>query len=214
MMTPEQFAADFILHWEDGSKTDPLKTHSMDRRDAGNWTGGKPGVGTLVGSNHGVTAAAMAAYRKVPVASITFQMMHNLAMVEAVAIALANYFRAPGFDKLPWNAVTASIMDFGWGAGPVHAEKEIQATEFQDMIGTTADAFLGPVSISRYVQWLADRTIEQAAKSWAFHRIAYYETIIARIPADAAYRNGWRNRSLYYTPDDPLRAGWWARFHA
>jgi hypothetical protein len=54
-MTPADFAADFIFHWEDGQSNDPNRTHSMNPADAGNWSSGRAGVGDLIGSNHGVT---------------------------------------------------------------------------------------------------------------------------------------------------------------
>ena len=71
MMDPHPFAVAFIRRWEDGNSDDPIKTHSLDPDDSGNWTGAAIGVGALVGSQHGVTPQALAKYRRAPVATIT-----------------------------------------------------------------------------------------------------------------------------------------------
>lgn len=198
MMTPHQFAKDFITRWEGKLSLDPV--------DNGNWTGGKQGVGTLVGSNYGVTAAALAAHRKVPVSAITKPVMAALTLDEAADIALAQYYRKPRLDLLPWNRVTASIFDMGWGTGPAQAIKLLQR-----MVGTAADGMLGPATAAAYKAML-DRFGEAfVAALWWSRRYDFYDAIIKTRPANAKYERGWKNRSDYFTPGGD---GWWSRFAA
>ena len=204
-MTPEKFAADFIFVWEDGQSSDPAKTHSMRPNDRGNWSGGAIGAGQLIGSNHGVTAIALAAFRKVSVSSITVAMMHALTKEEAGLIALATYYRDNHLDRLAWNAVTASAFDFGWGAGPITTVKHIQR-----LVGVDDDGVIGHATAIAFDAWIARLGLEGAAKAFAADRLAYYEAVIRSKPEQAENRNGWRNRTNYFLPGSP----WWGRFAA
>jgi lysozyme family protein len=203
-MTPRTFAMDFIKHWEDGGSTDPNRTHSLDPIDSGNWSGGRQGLGRLIGSNHGVTAAALASYRKVSIDSITRDAMHALALDEAADIALALYYHAPKLDMLPWNRVTASVMDMGWGAGPRQAIKLLQR-----LAGCADDGCMGPGTVRATDAWLDRRGESEAAAAYGQARNAFYDRIIVLNPANARYRNGWRNRTAYYLPGD--KANWWGK---
>lgn len=171
----------------------------MDPADPGNWSSGKRGVGQLLGSNRGVTPTALAAYRKVPIGSITAGDMANLTVDEAASIAMAAYYKAPGFDRLPWNRITASIVDMGWGSGTKQAIKLLQR-----MIGVTDDGVIGPATIAAYSTWLEARQ----AEDWARVRYDFYDQIIAVDPMKAKYRNGWRNRTDDYTPGTAWWKGW------
>lgn len=202
MKSPHDFAKDFILRWEDGGSTDPAKTHSLDRIDTGNWVGDR-----LVGSNHGVTAPALAAHRKVPVSSITQAVMRALTLDEAADIALGLYYKHPKLDLLPWNRVTASIFDMGWGTGPKQAIKLLQR-----MVGTADDGVMGPATAGAY-KTMIDRYGENfVAALWWMQRNAFYDQIIKTRPANAKYERGWKNRSHYFVPGDA--EGWWQRFAA
>lgn len=199
MMLPHDFAKQFITRWEGG--------HSLDPIDNGNWTGAKQGVGALVGSNMGVTPAALASFRRVPVASITKPVMAALTLDEAADIALANYYQAPRLSLLPWNRVTASIFDFGWGTGPIQAIKLLQR-----MLDVDDDGKLGPATATAYSKLLAAQGETFVAGAWWTIRDSFYEQIIATRPVNAKYEKGWDNRSRYFTPGDG--EGWWGRFAA
>lgn len=199
MMTPHEFAKDFITRWEGKLSLDPV--------DNGNWTGGKQGVGTLVGSNYGVTPAALASFRKVPVSAITKPVMAALSLDEAADIALANYYRAPRLDLLPWNRVSASVFDMGWGTGPKQAIKLLQR-----MVGTADDGIMGPATAGA-TKAMIDRYGEAFVSAlWWMQRNAFYDQIIKTRPTNAKYERGWKNRSHYFVPGDA--EGWWSRFAA
>ncbi len=204
-MTPEAFAARLITRWEDGGQTDPAKTHSMNRADNGNWSGGRVGSGVVIGSNHGVTPAALAAYRGVPVNLITYDVMHALTIEEAAAIALARYYRAPRLDVLPWNQVTASLFDMGWGTGPAQAVKL-----YQRMVGVPDDGKPGPATAAAASAYLVQHGLEAMAWHYAFIRARFYADITKSKPSNLQFLNGWLNRTQDYAPTSP----WWAEFNA
>ncbi|WP_294392016.1 putative peptidoglycan-binding domain-containing protein [uncultured Sphingomonas sp.] len=205
MMTPQAFAADFIRTWEDGGSTDPVKTHSLLREDNGNWTGGKVGSGALVGSQHGVTPAALAAHRGVTVQKITLDVMRALTLDEAGQIALGPYYRTPRLDRLGWNQVTASLFDMAWGAGPVQAVRL-----FQRMIEVADDGKIGPATVGAYQAYLAARGLDAVAWEWSFVRARFYAEITKKKPTNLAFILGWLNRTAHFTPD----SAWWGRFAA
>ena len=186
-MTPQVFIAGYI-----GDHEGVL---SMRPSDNGNWTGGHRGVGVLVGSKFGVTAGALATYRGVSPRTITAADIANLDKVTAVDIGVKLYFLHPGFDKLPWNRVTASIVDKGWGSGTGRAIQLLQR-----LIGVTQDGVLGPNTITTYTQYLAAHGEEVAAQNWAKVRIAFDESL-----GQPEYIHGWNNRTNSFLPGTP----WW-----
>jgi lysozyme family protein len=201
MMTPADFATDFIFHWEDGQSRDPNRTHSLNPGDAGNWTGARVNVGQLVGSNHGVTPAVLAEFRGVPL--VTKDQMHALTLSEAAQIAIAQFYRAPHLDLLDWNQVTASVFDFIWGAGPVQGFKLLQR-----MVGVADDGQCGPYTAKAFHEYLGHKGLESTATEWAEVRNSFYDLIISKRPQNAMFRNGWRSRTDYYRPGSV----WWSQF--
>lgn len=202
-MTPDAFFRDYISTWEDGGCTDPSKTHSLDPVDNGNWTGGTCGTGACVGSNHGVTAAALAAFRGVPVDSITTAVMHALTLDEAARIAAKLYYHAPGLDRLPWDPVVASVIDFGWGAGPGQAIKLLER-----MVSVVPDGKLGLVLIGAYTAYLAKHGLIETASAWLAVRNGFYTRLVIAKPDNARFLKGWLRRSAYFAPG----GDWWKRF--
>lgn len=198
MMAFHDFFKLDIATWEGGLSLDPV--------DAGNWydpaTGTcRRGVGELIGSNHGVTAAVLATWRHT--LAIGKADMAALSFDEAATIAEALFYRRPGFDQLPWDPAIASAVDFGWGAGPVHGVLIVQ-----QVAGCRQDGDVGRGTILAWQQFVGRAGIAAAARAIEKARIDYYEAVIARIPADAKYRHGWDNRTDYFAPG----GAWWRRF--
>jgi lysozyme family protein len=199
MITPFDFAKGYIGRWEG--------VYSGDPDDAGNWTGGKIGVGRLVGSQYGVTAAAIAELRNIPIAKVGTATIASITIDEAARLALQRYYLKPRLDMLPWNAVTASVMDFGWGAGPAQAIKLLQR-----ILDVADDGEMGPVTARAYRDLIDAQGEVFVAGAWWTVRDTFYELIIAKTPTNGKFEKGWDNRSRYFTPGD--REGWWGRFHA
>lgn len=186
--TIESFIQHFIETWEGGLSLDP--------KDSGNFYKGK-----LVGSKYGVTAAALAKYRNV--SNITAADIASLKLSEAVAVGLELYYDEPDFDLMPWDPVVASVMDMGWGAGPVQAVKLLQR-----MVVCADDGHIGPRTVAAYEDYVVEHGLRQTAIDWCNIRYAFYDLIIARKPSNAKYRNGWRNRSAGFLPDTPFWRQW------
>ena len=200
-MTPEIFIADYIKRWEGGLSLDP--------NDNGNWflygaKAQKKGQGIFVGSKYGVTGATLSAYRGKR--SITAAEMAALSLEEACDIALKLFYSGPGLDRLSWNRVTASVLDFGWGAGPVASIKLLQ-----DLLDCGVDGKIsaGGETSRAFAKVLA-KGEEFLAGAWWAMREEFYEDLVARRPSDAIYLKGWDNRSRYFTPADP--EGWWRKW--
>lgn len=168
---------------------------SLDPADNGNWTGGKRNVGNLVGSKYGVTAGALAQYRGVAANSITKADIAGITRDLAVDIGVKLYYKAPHFDLLPWNRVTLSIVDKGWGSGPKQAIKLVQR-----MVGTADDGVLGPATAAAYNAWIDKLGEEAAARKWADVRIAFDTSL-----NQPKYINGWNNRTKSFLPG----TSWW-----
>lgn len=184
------FIAGFIDAHEGGLSLDPA--------DNGNYQGGKRGDGALVGSKYGVTAPALAAYRGVSPYSITAKAMADLTRDEAIKIGVSLYYEQPGFARLPWNRVTLSIVDKGWGSGPAQAIKLLQR-----MVGVTADGKIGPQTIAAYEAFLARHGEEGAARRWADVRMAFDASL-----NQPRFLNGWNNRTRSFLPGTK----WWAEW--
>jgi lysozyme family protein len=198
MEQARDFAIGFIRDHEGGL--------SMRPDDAGNWTGGARGIGMLVGSKFGVTAAALARYRGQRPSSITASAMAALTIEEAADIAVSIYFVGGGFDVLPWDRVAASIFDMSWGTGPRQCAKLVQR-----MIGAEPDGHFGTNSVAAYTGWRSPRTEEDASRQWGAVRNAFYDQIAANEgpnDPDRVFLKGWKNRTASFLPGTP----WWAAF--
>lgn len=186
--TIESFIRHFIDTYEGGLSIDP--------KDTGNYY-----RGVLVGSKYGVTGAALADYRNVT--AISAADIAALTENEAVLVGLELYYDRPDFDLLPWNPVTASIMDMGWGAGPGQSIKLMQR-----MCGGNDDGKIGRYTIQGYEDYIVNHGLVATATTWCNIRYAFYDQIIKVRPTNAKYRNGWWNRSAGFLPGTPFWNAW------
>lgn len=159
------------------------KVYSTHPGDTGNWLDGR-----MVGSQHGVTGAALAAYRGVPHSAITAAVMQQLTLDEAADIGMRDYFKGPRFDLLEWGPATASLVDWGWMSGPGTPIKHIQR-----IIGATADGALGPQTAAKYKAWVDRVGWAAATDAVRNDKIAFFESLDR-----PEFIDGWRNRANYY----------------
>lgn len=201
--SPSQFIRGYIERHEGGL--------SMNPADNGNWFDPvrykkglpqKRGLGTLVGSKFGVTAYALARYRKV--SNITAADMAALGVDEAVAIGVAFYYKEPKFDRLPWDRVVASAVDKGWGSGPKWGIKLLQRA----IGGLVDDGDIGPATVAAYKAWREKVSEDDAARAFAKQRRAY-DLALTRDDGpndpDIKFINGWNNRTDSFLPGTV----WW-----
>jgi lysozyme family protein len=214
-MSPKDFIAGFIGTHEGG-----LSTHPADN---GNWYDPsrylaqdpqRRGMGVNVGSKCGVTAYALVRYRvrkgmpRDRALRVSLADMAAIDLATAIEIGIELYFKEPGFDSLPWNHVTAAILDKAWGSGPGTAIDMLQV-----MIGASTVGGIGPDTRAKYTAFLARHGEETAAHLWCDQRIAF-DTHLATNQGpndpDKAFINGWNNRSRSFLPGTP----WWRNFGA
>lgn len=201
-MTPTSFVGGYIKDHEGGL--------SLNANDNGNWydparyKAGQPqrrNMGLLVGSSFGTTAYALAAYTGKT--TITAADIKAITLETATQIGVALYYKAPGLDKLPWNRVTASILDKAWGSGPGTAVRMMQR-----MVGAVADGNIGPKTIAAFTAFIAANGEDGAAKIWAAARKAFDLNLATNEgpnDPDRIFLRGWNNRTDSFLPGTP----WW-----
>ena len=185
MMNAKKFILWYIDKWEGGL--------SLDLKDRGNWWNGQ-----LVGSKYGVTAAALSTYTNDK--DITPEKIENITKEAATAIGYELYFLGGNLDKLPWNAVTASLLDKEWGSGTRTAIKL-----FQGMIKCPADGIIGKDTVAAYLFFLSQHGEEGAAIIWAKSRENFDLSL-----HQARFLKGWNNRTEGFLPG----TAFWELFHA
>ncbi len=109
----------FTLKYEGG--------YSSNRKDPGNWTGGKVGVGTLKGTKYGIAAHS---YPKLDI--------KNLTLDDVKPIYEKNYWHPIQGDSLPLG-IDLATFDSGVMSGPSRGAKWLQAA-----LGIKQDGVVGP----------------------------------------------------------------------
>lgn len=150
------------------------------RRDRGNYVGNR-----LIGTNFGVTPAALADYRGVEPESITVADMRNLTEEEARQIFLDDYYFKPGLDRLP-QELQANVFDMYVNSG----RNAIRI--LQDMAGVEEDGVLGPETLE------AVRNAGITNDMYAQRRIEYYNRLARNDPSQRGFLQGWLNRARKY----------------
>jgi lysozyme family protein len=163
--------------------------------DNGNWTGGKTGKGTLVGTNLGITAPTLAKWRGVPASSITEADIKNVTAAEAKDIYEKKYYIDTKINLLPQN-IQANVLDMAINAGPSRAIKLLQKSA-----GVTADGKLGPKTLE------AVKTVDN--NSYVDARNNFYTGLVKQNPEKySKFEKGWVNRSNSFketAPEDPYQ---------
>jgi lysozyme family protein len=111
----------FVLTNEGGYSSDPA--------DSGNWTGGKVNVGTLKGTNYGISAAS---YPNLDIKNLTKQ--------DAELIYLSDFYPKVGGDNIP-TAISFLMLDACVNSGVENAVPWIQA-----ILSLKQDGNCGPVT--------------------------------------------------------------------
>jgi lysozyme family protein len=136
--------------------------YSGTPRDSGNWSSGRVGVGTLIGSNRGCGAPATIAYvlrNKLPY-QVTAAWMKNLPDSVYIGMFDDEYWALVNGDALP-SGLDLAAIDFGWNTGPTNAAHILQST-----VGVTMDGQIGPHTLEA----IADPPLD---------------AILAKLPQDA-----------------------------
>ena len=163
---------DTIMVSEGGFQQDP--------DDSGNYVNGK-----LIGTNRGVTPAALAKFRGIDASDVTVEMIKDVTDAEARDIFKQDYYYGPKIDQLPEN-IQDTVFDMYINSG-ANAIKILQR-----MVGADDDGVIGPQTLAA----VADANITRDA--YADARIEYYKRISQPGSKNAKYRQGWINRANKY----------------
>lgn len=191
--SPKDFLAQVISMWEGG--------YESYADDMGNWVTDPDGRRIDVGTMRGVTPAAFASHRGVQPWTLTPDDMRSVTLDEAVDIGYKHYYLEPHFDLLPWGPATASLVDFGWGAGPGQA-----TISMQRLVKVAADGSVGPTTAKAYAYWEAGLGWRKATDAIHDMRGDFYRRLAEENPADQQFLQGWLNRDDWASCADKA---WW-----
>lgn len=143
--------------------------YSIDQRDPGNWTGGRPGVGTLKGTKFGIAANT---YPDIDI--------KNLTIDDAKAIYRRDWWLKIGADDID-GAIVFQMWDFAVNAGMSTAKRALQRA-----VGVADDGQFGPRTIAA----VKAMTITDVILRFNAQRLRYYTSLSTW----ATYGKGWTNR--------------------
>ena len=154
--------------------------YSMDRKDPGNWTGGRVGVGQLKGTKYGIASNT---YPDVDI--------KNLTLAQAKEIYRRDWWDKIAGDQLP-GAVTAQVWDFAVNAGMSTAKRALQRA-----VGVADDGIFGPITLAKILQ----TDLNDVLLRFNAQRLKFY-TALSTWPT---YGKGWTRRvagQLEYAAQD------------
>lgn len=161
---------------------------SKDPDDNGNWTGGRKGVGELMGTKYGISAA------RYPYLDIK-----NLALSEAKAIYRRDYWNPLSLDSVTDEAIQEEVFDTGVNMGIGTAARILQAGINFLETGTplAEDGRIGPKTLMWVNLWCRKdpEALHKTLNGFQFMR--YFE-IILRNPTQEKFARGWMKRIQYY----------------
>ena len=153
---------------------------SDDPKDPGNWTGGRPGVGKLLGTKYGIAANT---YPDIDIKALTLD--------QAKAIYRRDWWDKIHADQLP-GAVAFQLWDFAVNAGITRAVISLQRA-----VGVADDGKLGPRTLAA----VNAMPVPDVISRFNAERLDFY-TSLSTWPT---YGKGWARRvagNLRYAAED------------
>lgn len=140
-----------------------------NRADPGNWTGGKVGVGKLLGTKFGIAANS---YPKLDI--------RNITLGDAAEIYRRDYAAKVRFDDLP-SGLDFAMLDFAINSGPSRAAKYLQR-----VVGAVDDGQIGPATIAA----VANADVKATINRLCDKRLAFLQ----QLPTWGKFGKGWGRR--------------------
>lgn len=180
-------AADFKAAQEHVKKVEGGYTDDPD--DNGNWTGGKIGLGELIGTNWGISAPTLATeLKRVGGNPPTASTMKNLEYASAVAIYKRNF----------WDRIKGDDIKNQWVAEIIYDAYVNQSGWTRKMLEDTLQNTGKPTSVSVPLKKDTIDAINSVSPAQFFNefkkqrKLRYEET--SKRPNQAKYLKGWMNR--------------------
>ena len=154
--------------------------YSDDRRDPGNWTGGRVGAGELKGTKFGIAANT---YPDLDI--------KNLTLDRAREIYRRDWWLKIGADEID-PAIVFQLWDFAINAGMSTARRALQRA-----VGVADDGRIGPITLAS----VKAMSVTDVLMRFNSQRLRYY-TSLSTWPT---YGKGWTNRvagNLDYAAED------------
>lgn len=143
--------------------------YTTDRRDPGNWTGGKVGVGQLKGTNMGIAAH-----------SFPHLDIKNLTQADVIPIYGSKYWAPVRGDDLPFG-VDLAVFDYGVNSGVGRAAKELQR-----VVGAKVDGKVGGETLKATIVADSKATI----KAICARRLSFMQSL----KIWETFKRGWSRR--------------------
>lgn len=154
--------------------------YSDDPYDPGNWTGGVVGKGVLAGTCWGISAPTMVSWVGAANAAIvTPEYMQQISLGAARMIYKLRYWAKLKCDDLA-TGVDLVVWDFGVNAGV-----PASARTLQQVVGTTQDGIIGPITLDAANSWHPEPLVHALITN----HDRYYRSL-----NDPRHLNGWLNR--------------------
>lgn len=140
--------------------------YSDTPRDPGNWSSGRVGIGTMIGTCWGISAPTLIAWMGDNAHLVTPDYMRALPIETAKDIYKKNYWDAMRCDELPVG-IDLAVWDFGVNAGPAHSIAELLET-----MGLSPTATLDDTVINSLPNCKASDLINDLIDyhDWYYHR--------------------------------------------
>lgn len=149
--------------------------YTDNQADSGNWTGGRIGVGSCIGTCWGVSAPVLAAYLK---REPTKEEMENLSQDTAKTIAKANYWDVYSCDQLP-PVVAFQVFDAAYNGG-------FPAMWLQQAAGVRVDGKIGALTVQAVNSTDPDKIVMR----FDAYRLRY----MGGLASWPSFGRGWANR--------------------
>lgn len=142
---------------------------TQNPKDAGNWTGGKVGVGLNKGTKYGIAANS---YPNLDI--------KNLTLDQAKAIYKRDYWDKAKCDSLP-NGLRFHVFDVSVNSGVSRGIKNLQQA-----VGVSADGIIGNQTLNA----ISLQKEDEILLSFYAFRIAFYTSL----SSFSTFGKGWMNR--------------------
>ena len=153
--------------------------------DNGNWSGGRRGSGVLIGTNRGIAAPTLIAWRKGKGhKTTTAKDMRNLSLQTAKAIYRKQYALPIRFDDLP------SGLDYAVFDCAIHAGVRRASQFLQRVVGAKADGFIGVNTMDALAAYVKANGVGACIASFQALRLAH----LKRLKVWNKFRRGWQRR--------------------
>lgn len=181
--------ADFEISYAKTAKVEGGYTKNPE--DNGNWTGGRKGLGQLVGTNYGISAPDMSAYLK---RIATEADMRNMPISVAKSIYKKNYWNVHSLDDINCQRMADEIYDTGVNCGIATSGKFFQrCLNLLTRNNLFVDGKVGPKTIALF-NTLKDSDKYLVWKLFNALQGSYYIAICERNEKQEIFIRSWGSR--------------------